>query len=416
MAQTAVNLVKETGSSSLVKQKSFLFVWAMTICSSFSIAIFQFSQSWYVVKTLDNEASLGIVFIAANVPRILFMAIGGVLADRISRTKILFVSNFLRTFLLCCLLFLLATGHLSLLSLILFGLFFGILDAFVWPANGSLLPNIVDDSQLTRANSILQTTQQSSLILGPMIGGLLVASSGGFMYSFGLPAVMLFISAVLARLLNVPANESLETKKPSVWKSIKEGINVVKESAFLKALFLSTIFLNVCVVGPLMMGLPIFVKNILDGSALDFSFIEGSMAAGMLISSVLIGIMNLKKKRGYMVTISLFMMNIFFFWFSQSTSLYVCMAAIFFIGITFPATNIPLISAIQSTVDKKMLGRLMGLLTMASMGLAPLSLAATSFMISKGISIDDIMAGASLCLIMVNTLIMWKLPALRKME
>jgi MFS family permease len=227
---------------------------------------------------------------------------------------------------------------------------------------------------------------------------------------------MLFISAILAYLLNVPASEKTDSKKPGMWQSIKEGLDVVKQSAFLKALFLSTIFLNVFVTGPLMMGLPIFVKNVLNGSALDFSFIEGSMAAGMLISSVTIGIINIKKRRGLMVTLSLFAMNIFFLLFSQTTSLYVCMAFIFFIGITFPATNIPLISAVQATVDKKMLGRLMGLLTMSSMGLAPLSLAATSMLISYGITIDNIMAGGALCLVAVNILIMWKLPALRKME
>ncbi|MBN3553512.1 MFS transporter [Fictibacillus nanhaiensis] len=410
----AVHQKSET--ESLFRKRSFLFIWAITICSSFSIAIFQFSQSWYVVKTLDKEASLGIVFIAANVPRILFMAIGGVLADRVSRTKILFFANFLRTFLLVGLLIMLATGHLSLLSFIIFGLFFGALDAFVWPANGSLLPNVVDQSQLTRANSVIQTTQQSSLILGPMIGGLLVASSGGYMLSFGVPAVMLLLSAILAYMLNIPATMSSSTAKPGMWLSIKEGIDVVRQSAFLKALFLSTIFLNVFVIGPLMMGLPIFVKNVLNGSALDFSFIEGAMAIGMLISSVIIGILNIKKRRGLMVTVSLFAMNIFFFLFSQSSTLYACMLTIFFIGITFPATNIPLISAVQSSVDKKLLGRLMGLLTMASMGLAPLSLAATSMLISYGFSIENIMSGGALSLIVVNLLIMWKLPALRKME
>ncbi|MDR7071233.1 MFS family permease [Fictibacillus barbaricus] len=254
------------------------------------------------------------------------------------------------------------------------------------------------------------------MILGPMIGGLLVASSGGYLFSFGVPAVMLFISAILAFLLNTPATESTGQKKPGMWQSIKEGFDIVKQSSFLKALFISTVFLNVFVTGPLMMGLPIFVKSVLNGSALDFSYVEGSMAVGMLLSSIIIGIFNTKKRRGLMVTLSLLSMNLFFLWFSQSTSLHVCMIAIFFIGITFPATNIPIISAVQSAVDKKMLGRLMGLLTMASMGLAPLSLAPTSMLISYGLTIDKIMAGGAISLIVVNLLIMWKLPALRKME
>ncbi|MFC0189748.1 MFS transporter [Fictibacillus aquaticus] len=400
--------------ASLFKQRSFLYIWAMTFCASFSIAIFLFSQSWYVVKTLNQEAALGAVLIATNIPRLLFMALGGVLADRVSRTKILFISNILRAILLSGLLLMLWTEHLSLSSFILFGLLFGIMDAFVWPANGSLLPNVVDSSQLTRANSVVQMTQQSSLILGPMIGGILV-HQGGYYLSFGVPAVMLLISAILAYLLNLPPSADKKKDRKGIWQSIKEGLAVVKESSFLIALFLSTIFLNLFVNGPLMMGLPVFVKNVLNGSALEFSYVEGSMAAGMLMSSVAIGIMNIKKGKGMMVTVSLFAMNIFFFMLSQSTTMAASMALAFLMGITFPATNIPLISAVQEKVDKKLIGRLMSLLTMASLGLAPVSFAVTSLLISSGVQIQHIMAAGACFLLLVNFMIAWKLPALRKM-
>ncbi|MFC7370114.1 MFS transporter [Fictibacillus iocasae] len=412
MTQPAIALTDQPVS--LFKQRSFLFIWAITLCSSFSISIFLFSQSWFVVKTLNQEAALGAVLIATNIPRLLFMALGGVLADRVSRTKILFTANILRSVLLAGLLVMLWSGHLSMTSFILFGLFFGIMDAFVWPANGALLPNVVDSSQLTRANSVVQMTQQSSLIIGPMIGGILV-SLGGYYLSFGVPAILLLVSALLAYLLNLPASPDRKKEKLGIWQSIKEGLHVVRSSAFLTALFLSTVFLNLFVMGPLTMGLPIFVKNVLEGSALDFSYVEGSMAAGMLISSVVIAILNVKKNKGFMVTGSLFAMNVFFFLLSQSSTIGTSMALAFLMGLTFPATNIPLISAVQEKVDKKMIGRLMSLLTMASLGLAPVSFAATSLLISNGFQIQHIMAAGACFLFIVNIMITWKLPALRRM-
>ncbi|MCK6255949.1 MFS transporter [Fictibacillus sp. KIGAM418] len=413
MAEAIIKEEQPAIPVSFFSQKKFMLLWGVTFCSAFSIAIFLFSQSWYIVKTLNMEASLGMVMIASSIPRLLFMAVGGVIADRVSRTKILSVSNLTRSILLGGLLILLGSGEVSVYSFAVFGLVFGILDAFVWPANSALLPMLVEDSQLTRANSIIQTTQQASMIIGPMIGGFLV-SWGGYLLSFSVPAVMLLCSAFLSRLINLKPASTDSSGAPGIFASIKEGFSFVKTQPFLIALFISTIFINLSVVGPLMMGLPIFVKTILHGSALDFSYMDGSMAAGMVVSSLVIGFLNVKRYRGMLATAALFSMAAALMLFSQTHFQAGCMAVLFLIGMTFPATNIPILSIFQQLVDRSMLGRLSGLLTMASLGLTPVSYAVTSFFLSNGVSITSIMFGGSCSLLLVNLIVLWKLPVFRK--
>ncbi len=77
----------EGSGKPLLKNTNFLFLWAATLFSSFALAFFTFSQTWYIAKTLNLEASLGVVFVALSVPRLIFMIIGGAVADKFPKKK-----------------------------------------------------------------------------------------------------------------------------------------------------------------------------------------------------------------------------------------------------------------------------------------------------------------------------------------
>ena len=69
-----------SGKPLLKMRTSFFF--GQLLFSSFALAFFTFSQTWYIAKTLNLEASLGVVFVALSVPRLIFMIIGGAVADK----------------------------------------------------------------------------------------------------------------------------------------------------------------------------------------------------------------------------------------------------------------------------------------------------------------------------------------------
>jgi MFS family permease len=409
-------LLKEETTTSIFKNRNFLLLWGAALLSSFGISFFLFSQSWYVVQVLNLEASLGLIFIASSIPRLLFMVISGTVADRYSKTKIMFISDFSRSILLIGLVAWFFYGEITLWTFVVLAFFFGILDAFFWAASGAILPSIIKKDNLTRGNSIIQMTSQSSFIIAPMLAGLIIAF-GNYEVVFGTTAVMLIIASVLISLMKVTkTNSQKDAESQSFWESFKEGINYVKKSRLLTLIILTTVFMNLFIVGPMTMGLPLFVKNILNGDALSFSLLEAGLAVGMLAGSITVGVMNISKKRGIIGLVMLIIGGLLFVGVSFTTELWLSMVVLGLFGACLSGSNIPTISAIQSIIDDKVLGRVMGLISLASMGLIPVSFAITSFVLSLGFSIHVIMAVGAMLVVVYATFVLISFKELRELN
>jgi MFS family permease len=415
----AIVTKKSKEAHAIWKEKNFLFLLIATFFSGLGLSLFTFSEAWYVVQVLDLEASLGLVFIASSVPRIIFMIIGGAVADRFSKNKIMFISDFTRGLLATGLVVWLFIGTVSLWSFVVFALVFGILDAFFWPASSSLLPSIVRKENLTRANSLIQMTGQGMFVIGPMIAGFIIAL-GSYKLVFSITAALLIAASILILLIRVKKKVENSAKikaepvqEQNMLQSIKEGFLYAKSSPFIIALMLFAVFLNLFVMGPLQMGLPLFVKNVLNGSTLDYSYIEGALASGMLVGSVIIGVLNVNKKRGKVVLFAVMFQGLAFILFSFTSVLWHSIVAIFLLGASFSIVNVPIISAIQSSVMEEMIGRIMSLLILASMGLIPLSFAITSFILTFNVSINHIMFTGAILTIFLAIVVYIKVPSLR---
>ncbi|WP_246363828.1 MFS transporter [Halobacillus locisalis] len=400
---------------SVFQNKNFLLLWGAALLSSFGISFFLFSQSWYVVNVLGLEASLGLIYVASSIPRLVFMVISGTVADRFSKTKIMFLSDMIRGLLLIGLVIWFFTGGITVWTFVGFAFFFGILDAFFWAAEGAIVPTIIHRDNLTRGNSIIQMTNQTSFILAPMLAGVMIAF-GGYEVVFGMTAVMLLLASVLVFLMRVPATNKDGGNEQKFWESFKEGFGYVRQSRVLTLLLLTTVFMNLFLVGPMTMGLPLFVKTILQGSALDFSLLEAGLAGGMLIGSVVIGVMNINQKRGKIAIVAVFMAGIMFAGLSLTTVMWMSITMLGLFGLTLSFSNIPAISAIQSMVEETMIGRVMGLLSLASMGLIPVSYALTSIVLSYGVPINTIMLSGSLLVVLYASFVFVRFKELRELN
>lgn len=406
-----------TKVKSLFKQKSFILLWVSTIFSGLSFSMFYFAEAWYVVQELNLEASLGIIYIIGAIPRIIFMLLGGVLADRLSQSKIMFFSNLTKAILIGGLvLLLLFTGEINLWTLIIFALFFGVLDAFFWPASSSITPVIVPKEFLTRANSIIQTTSQSTSILGPMISGFIIV---GFDYTgiFSLITILLILGSCFIFFIKVNKKVvNTQENKHHLLLSLKEGINYVKKAPILMAFLLKTLFLNLFFIGPLTIGFPIFVKNILKGQTIDYSFIMSFLAIGMVLGSIILGIINLKRKRGILSLTSQMFVGLCFLILSFSNELWQGVVIVVFLGISMTISNICAVSVVQNEAEPEMIGRVMSIQTVSSMGLTPISYGLTSLSLSLEIDIKFIIMVGALSLIAFTLYIYFKIPALRTVD
>ncbi|GGE80258.1 MFS transporter [Priestia taiwanensis] len=398
--------------ASILKNQNFLFLWLGALLSGIAISFFTFSQTWYIVKTLNLEASLGIVLVATSVPRLLLMIVGGALADKFPKNRIMVTSNIFRMLLVLGLILLLQQHTLSLLTFTLFGIMFGILDAFFWSADGSILPEIIRKDQLTEANSITQMTNQSSLIIGPIIAGFMI-KLGTYETVFTMSAILLLLSAICIFFMKLPKKEITSDKETSMLTSIKEGILYVKESPFISALLFCSVFINLFLIGPMQIGFPLFAKNVLNGDSVTFSYLESSVAVGMAIGAIGVVLLRLKKKRGIFCLTMLLLAGAFFFALSFTSTLWMSLGMGVLFGISVAAAAIPMMAILQMIVSENMMGRVMSLMMLSSMGLIPVSYGLTSIVLYTGIGIQYILATGAIFVILFALYAYISIPAVR---
>ncbi|WP_369678848.1 hypothetical protein [Piscibacillus halophilus] len=154
--------------------------------------------------------------------------------------------------------------------------------------------------------------------------------------------------------------------------------------------------------------MPIFAKNILNGNEFVFSTLSAGLAVGMLLGTILVGLINIKKRRGIVALAALGGMGVFYTAFSLVEIFWINVTLVVLIGVTVAFTNVPLSSAIQHHTEQQYIGRVMSLVQFSAMGLIPVSYLITTLFISMGISIDVIMLFAALALCLLSVIVLMK--------
>ncbi|WP_051348525.1 MFS transporter [Peribacillus kribbensis] len=409
MEQQAVSL------SLLWKNSRFLCLAGAAILSSFAFSIYLMSETWYVIKGLNLDAKLGLILMATTIPRVLLMAIGGVAADRIRRSVIMSISSISRGLLVLVLAYLVFQGAASISILFVFACIFGILDSFFWPASNSILPTLVTKEQLVRANSVLQTTNQLSFLLGPVIAGALI-KFGSFKASFATAGIMIMLSGLFVLFMKEPKKNSSFKKTAGFFKDLKEGILYVKRVPYLLTSMITSVIANLFLVGPMNAGLPLLVEGRFHGDVMDLSVIESSLAIGMLAGALFTGIVNFKRKRSILSLSLIGTMAILNGSVSQLNSTTPALGILFTAGVCLAISNIIGPSITQQIVEPEMMGRVQSLMSTASNGFTPISYALVAALLTAGLSISVIMLVSSMLLLLWIVIILLTVKVVRTID
>src|SRR6266850_4100084 len=157
---------------------SFRNFWVGTTLSLFGDFFSYVAMAWLVLQLTGSGLALGSVLVAQALPRAVLMVAGGALADRLSARLTMLASMGLRAIVVAPLALLVLTGRVQMWEIYAMAVVFGIVDAFFMPARMSILPRVVADHELEPGNAVLNVTAQASVVLGPVLGGLIVAGLG----------------------------------------------------------------------------------------------------------------------------------------------------------------------------------------------------------------------------------------------
>ena len=238
--------------------------------------------SWLAAIVLHMDAfAVGIAQVALMAPAILFLPLGGLVADRGNARRLLLRYHFFYAVPPLVLALMLMAGQLSYPLLIAYGLAAGSIGAFAVPTRDALLP-IVAQGNLPRAVALVTALQ----FLGQLIG-IACASQADRLGAIPLllaHAGLVVLGAIAVwRLPNPPPHPPVE--HPSFWRSIADGIAEAARSEQIWPVLLLNFGIGVFYVGPFMAVLPLVVRDIYGGGAAELAYVNLAFWAGTIVAA-----------------------------------------------------------------------------------------------------------------------------------
>lgn len=327
------------------------------------------AQGFLIYELTHSPAFLGYVGFADGIPSWLFMLIGGVMIDRVSRRTMLIITQsamMILAFILAALVFsgIVQPWHILVLAFLL-----GIANAFDAPARLALAPELVDREDLTNAIALNGMMFNTAAIVGPTAAGLVYAAVGPawcfIINSFS------FIAVIFALwLLNVPKPPKKLIKRSATAELI-EGIRYTIKSELLR-----TIIAMVGVVG--MFGfsfvilLPAWAVGVLGGDAATNGLLNSARGLGALIGALAIASLGRFKYHGKILTLGTFLFPIFLLIFSFIRQIPPALAALCGAGMALVLIMNMANAILQTHVADELRGRVMSIFSLTFFGFVPI--------------------------------------------
>ncbi|MEV6020100.1 MFS transporter [Streptomyces sp. NPDC051997] len=236
--------------------------------------------AYAVIGQGGGAGSLGLVLAVNTVPTIAFLLVGGVLADRMSRSRILLVGNLGAAVAQGALAAVVLTGTASTGSIAACGFLSGVAVAFTVPAGQGVVNQLVEPGQLQRANALVRLPTNAVRVLGPVAGGLVVALCGPG-WALAWDALTFVIAALLLHGLRLDATVAVD----GVLGALRSGWSGFRSRTWLWTYTLAgTVVVAAWLAGFQLLG-PLLAARQYSGAG-SWGLVQGAFALGLLAGAL----------------------------------------------------------------------------------------------------------------------------------
>jgi MFS family permease len=373
--------------------RDFRLLWFGAFISSSGIWLRETALGWILLERTNDPSYLGYLGFLSTAPILVFTLIGGVLADRFDRRRILLTSQWLQltfAFTLAALAFYNVSTMILVWSALTLAFMTGCVQAFGGPAYQSLVPMLVDKKDLPNAIALNSIQFQLARAVGGYIGSFPFAVFADQMVaaavSFGING-MSFIAVIFA-LMSLSVKHIPRVQVGGIRSQMREGLNFVWHQEGLRSLTLLA-FASTFLGTQMMTFLPVFARDIFHtGAEGNFRLVAVSgvgAVVGALITAGLGNVVN-KGRKALLMQICFGAMIIAF---SLTHSVWVAYGILFMAGVFMMTLFAMIMSLVQLIVNDNMRGRVMSIYMVAFRGGMPLGSLITG-LLSKGFPLPRI--------------------------
>lgn len=353
----------------------YLYSFGKTV-SIFGSSIYSFALGLYVLQITGSAWNFAITLILGTIPMIVMNPFAGVIADKVDKKKLVVCMDLLSGGLLITVYILNSNYGLNLFIIYTTTFLLTVFTTFFGIGLESAKPNIVSKERLMSINSISKIIDSVSLILGPMLGGIVftVVDIKLFIMINGISFILSGISILFIhfKLFEHDIKEECSIREINFIKDIKEGYFYLMERESLKNTFHILITLNFFLGFAVTVPLPYIINTVLNLSSKQFGIIQGTFPVGMIIGAILVKkITNrfsysyLLKKLSSMLAVFMIISGIPVLFKSFEANDFVCVitycVVMFSFGLIIALIDIPLIYFMHKEVPDEYRGRVLSI-------------------------------------------------------
>ncbi len=355
-----------------LKYKNFRLFFPGLIISQIGIWIQNIALGWIVYDMTKSPFLMGTIMFCNSLPLFIITPFAGVVIDKFSKHKLLMIIQILYALQAFLLTVTTILNKLEIWNIVILGLFINIVAAIDTPLRQSMFACLVDDKKdLGNAISLNSTCFNLARLIGPAIGGILIASVGKGLCFF-INFICFIPSIYLVSKMNITQQITEHVKNETILEGLKEGISYIKNNEKVITLL---IFLSVfCFIGmtyPMLM--PIYTKDVFNYNADMLGYLMAAVGIGALFASLLIASKNTINNMKYILCMGSFIFSLCFVVLGLSHNYFISLIAMFFLGMGMTSCITCDNTLLQSVINDEIRGRVMSIHVICFMGTVSIS-------------------------------------------
>jgi predicted MFS family arabinose efflux permease len=348
--------------------RDFRLMWFGACTSSIGTWMQIVAQSWLVYRLSHSAFLLALDQFLGGIPIFLFSLIGGVVADRVERRKILLGSQYVQMFSAGALTALVAMDVVHVWHILCLSFVSGFAQAFGGPAYQALIPTLVERDDMPNAIALNSIQFNVAVMVGPALGGQALAKLGE-KWCFGLNALsflapIISLSIISARFLPAKTTETMLS-------SLKQGIRFARKQVGMEALIVLA-FCMTFLAMPMRTYIPVFVKDIFHRGPETYGNLLALMGLGSIIGSLAIAGAGNMRGKGRVALTALICLGAGISGFALSKSIRLSGTVLIIVGACMMAVFATVSSLVQLITTNEMRGRVMSVYNFAFRGGMPM--------------------------------------------
>src|SRR5271156_151311 len=326
------------------------------------------AQSWLVYRLTGSSLLLGSVGFASQFPVFLVAPLGGIVADRHNRQRVVIGTQIASMILALMLAVLTLTRTVQIWQIFVLAALLGVVNAFDIPGRQAFLVDMVGKEDLMNAIALNSSMFNGARIIGPAIAGILVAKigEGWCFFANGISYIAVIVGLMMMRVQR-PARRA---PAASPWAHIIEGFRFVQGTAPIRAI-LFLLGLVSLVAMPYTILMPIFADKILHGGVRGLGILMGATGVGALLGALTLASRSGVHGLGKWVAFSCAGFGVSLILFAFSRNFWLLVALLLPVGFGMMLQMSSSNTLIQAMVPDQLRGRVMAVYSMMFMGMAP---------------------------------------------